>query len=128
MRLATRSALIATTLAIAATTAANASAGTGVQQTGPWAEPVGVYSAAPAPSRGPLAGPWAGPLGVYTPVPHPASHGSAKPSPPIVRDSAPSNSFDYADAAIGAGGMAGLVLLGAAATLTVRRRGQLRRT
>jgi hypothetical protein len=87
MRLATRSGLIATSLAIAAIAAPNASAGSGVQASTP--------------------GPWGGPM---------------SSGPTIVRETAPSSGFSYGDAAIGAGVMAGLTLLGAAATLTIRRR------
>jgi LPXTG-motif cell wall-anchored protein len=45
-----------------------------------------------------------------------------------VRVTTPNNGFDYGDAGIGAAAMAGLALLGAAATLAIRRRSQLRRT
>jgi hypothetical protein len=93
MRLATRSGLIATSLAIAAIAAPNASAGSGVQTSTP--------------------GPWGGPM-------------SSGPSLTIVRGTAPTTGFDYGDAAIGAGVTAGLTLLGAAGTVTVRRRTQLR--
>ena len=91
MRLATRSGLITTSLAIAAIAAPNASAGSGVQTS--------------TPDRG-------------------ADRMSSGPT--IVRGTAPSSGFDYGDAAIGAGVMAGLTLLGAAATLTIRRRSQVR--
>jgi hypothetical protein len=46
-------------------------------------------------------------------------------STPVVSATSSSHGFQYDDAAIGAGVMAGLVLLGIAGTLTVRRRGQL---
>jgi hypothetical protein len=49
-----------------------------------------------------------------------------KSTPTIVRVTAPSNGFDYGDAAVGAGVMAGLTLLGTAGALTIRRRTQLR--
>jgi hypothetical protein len=87
MRLATRSGLITTSLAIAAISAPNASAGSGVQASTP----------------GPVGGPMSS-------------------GPTIVVRTVPSSRFDYGDAAIGAGVMAGLTLLGAAGTLTVRRR------
>ena len=93
MRLATRSGLIATSLAIAAIAAPNANAGSGEQASTP--------------------GPWGGPM-------------SSGPSLLIVRGTAPSSGFDYGDAAIGAGVMAGVTLLGAAGTLTIRQRSQVR--
>jgi hypothetical protein len=93
MRLATRSGLITTSLAIAAIAAPNATAGSGVQVSTP--------------------GPWGGPM-------------SSGPSLMIVRGTAPSSGFDYGDAAIGAGVMAGVTLLGAAGTVTIRRRSQVR--
>jgi hypothetical protein len=91
MRLATRSGLIATSLAIAAIAAPNASAGSGMQTSTP--------------------GPWGGPM---------------SSGPTILVRTAPSSGFDYGDAAIGAGVMAGATLLGAAGTLTIRRRSQVR--
>jgi hypothetical protein len=54
------------------------------------------------------------------------SHPASTPSFHTLTSGAPSSSFDYADAAIGAGAMAGLVLLGTAGTLVVRRHGHLR--
>jgi hypothetical protein len=104
MRLATRSGLIATTLAIGAIAAPNAQAG-GLFSTGP--DPKGADQQE-AQSF----------LQIYS---HPASASFATPT-----SGAPNSGFDYGDAAIGAGGMAGLVLLGTAGTLVVRRRGQLR--
>jgi hypothetical protein len=47
-------------------------------------------------------------------------------STPVVRATSGSHGFQFDDAAIGAGTMAGLVLLGTAGALAVRRRGQLR--
>ena len=92
MRLATRSGLITTSLAIVAIAAPNASAGSGVQRSIP-----GQYG-------GPMS---SGPL-------------------VVVRHDTPSSGFDYGDAAVGAGVMAGVTLLGAAGTLTIRRRSQVR--
>ena len=43
-----------------------------------------------------------------------------------VASTTPSPGFQYGDAAVGAGTIAGLALLGTAGTLAVRRRGQLR--
>jgi hypothetical protein len=56
-------------------------------------------------------GPWGGPM---------------SSGPTSVRGTAPSRGFDYGDAAIGAGVMAGVTLLGAAGTVTIRRRSQVR--
>jgi hypothetical protein len=120
MRFARRTGLIATSLAVAAIAAPAASAGQGGQSSNisPWAGPLAFQqSQTPASTPEPLAGPLAF---------QPGTSGSVKVPPTIVRVPAPSAGFDYADAAVGAGVIAGLTLLGAAGTLTVRRRGQLR--
>lgn len=102
MRLATRSGLITTSLVVAAIAAPTASAGTGAQPSG--------------------LSPWAGPLALAH-----GTSGSVKAPPPIVRVTAPSDGFDYGDAAVGAGIVGGIALLtGAGGGLTVRRRSQLR--
>ncbi len=114
MRLTTPSGLIATSFAVAAIAAPNASAGSGVQASnpGPWGGPM---SSGPTIVRG-----TAGAQASIPTVGGPMSSG-----PTIVRGTAPSSGFDYGDAAIGAGVMAGLTLLGAAGTLTIRRRIQV---
>ena len=80
MRLATRSGLITTSLAIAAIAAPNASAGSGMQTS----------------TLGPVGGPMSS-------------------GPTILVRTVPSSGFDYGDAAIGAGVLAGVTLLGAPA-------------
>ncbi len=139
MRFARRTGLIATSLAVAAIAAPAASAGSGAQQSTPraWAGPLAFQQ---SPARVPTPEAWAGPLAFQqsqapasTPEAlagplafQPGGYGAVKVPPTIVRVSAPSAGFDYADAAVGAGVIAGLTLLGAAGTLTIRRRGQLR--
>ena len=103
MRLATRSGMIATTLAISAIAAPNAQAG--------------LFSNGPDP-KGAAQQEAQSFLRIYSdtdsnPVPAPTS-------------GAPSDGFNYGDAAVGAGVIAGLALLGTAGTLTVRRRNELR--
>jgi hypothetical protein len=114
MRLATRSGLIATSLAIAAIAAPNASAGSGVQATTPTVG--GPMSSGPTIVRGIS--------GVQASTPTVGGPMSAGPTV-VVRGTAASSGFHYGDAAIGAGVMAGLTLLGAASTLTIRRRIQV---
>jgi hypothetical protein len=126
MRLAIRSGLIATALAIAVVAAPAASAGTGAGQTSisPWAGPLALQrspATTQSPTPTPTISPWAGPLALA----HETS-GSVKVPPIVVHVSAPSNGFHYGDAAVGAGVIAGLTLLGVAGALTVRRRGELR--
>jgi hypothetical protein len=117
MRLVSRTGLIATSFAVAAIAVPSASANPSAQLS-PWAGPLAFASSqAPPSTPGPLAGPLAFQGG---------SSGSVKVTPTVVRVTEPSNSFDYGDAAVGAGVMAGLTLLGAAGALTVRRRGALR--
>lgn len=52
----------------------------------------------------------------------------ASPATRVVSTTQGSPGFQYDDAAIGAGVMFGLVLLGTAGTFSVRRRGRLRHT
>jgi hypothetical protein len=58
------------------------------------------------------------------PVQVPGKHGLAPRYPIAPSVNEPSDGFDYGDAAVGAGIAAAIVLLAAAATLTVRRRHQ----
>ena len=105
MRLASRTGLIATTLAIAAIAASNAQAG--------------LFSSGPDP-KGAAQQEAQSFLRIY-------SHTDSNPVPVAAPTSgAPSNGFDYGDAAVGTGVIAGLALLGTAGTLAIRRRGQLR--
>ena len=105
MRLATRSGLIATTLAIGAI--ATPSAQAGLFSNGPDPQGAGQQEAQSL-------------LRIY-------SHTNSNPAPvQVPASSTPSNGFDYGDAAIGAGVTGGLVLLAAAGGLTVRRRSQVR--
>ena len=105
MRLVSRSGLIATTLATAAIAAPNAEAG--------------LFSSGPDP-QGAAQQEAQGFLRIYS---H-AADGTAPVQAPS--SSTSSNGFNYGDAAVGAGVIGGLVLLGTGGTLAVRRRAQLR--
>ena len=99
MRLATRSGLIATTLAIGAIAAPNAQAG--LFSNGPDPQGAGRQEAQSF-------------LRIYS---HTNSNPATVQAPAI---SSPSNGFDYGDAAVGAGIVGGIALLTAAGGLTVR--------
>jgi hypothetical protein len=107
MRLATRSRLIATALAIGAIAAPNAQAG-GLFSTGHDPKCAAQQEAQSF-------------LRIYS---HPAS----TPSDPTSTSAATTNGFDYGDAGVGAGVVGGIALLAAAGGLTVRRRNQVRRS
>ena len=105
MRLATRSGMIATTLAIGAIAAPNAQAG--------------LFSNGPDP-KGAAQQEAQSFLRIY-------SHSNSNPVPAATPTSgAPTNGFDYGDAALGAGIAGGVALMIGAGTLGARRRSQLR--
>jgi hypothetical protein len=106
MRLATRSGLITTALAIGAIAAPNAQAG-------------GLFSTGPDPKGADQQEAQA-----FESLYHATSGNRAAFSTPT--SGARSDGFDYGDAAVGAGVVGGIALLTAAGGLTVRRRGQLR--
>ena len=115
MRLATRSRMIATVLAIGAILAPNAQAG--LFSTG--ADPKGAGQQEAQGFLRIYSRPDKSIIRVTTPGIAPQA---------VVRITTPPNGFDWGDAGIGAGVMAGLTLLGAAGAVTVRRRHALRHT
>ena len=115
MRRTTRSGLIATVLAIGAIAAPTAQA-SGLLSG--WHAPGGPEGSGPtitATAQQPPGGPGGSGPTLRT--------AAAQQSPSTV----PTNGFDYADAAVGAGVAGGVALLVTGGTLSVRRRSQLRR-
>ena len=100
MRLPTRSGLIATSLAIGAIAAPSA-------QASGWRPPEG-------------------PGGTGPTLTNAFQQSASTASTPSTASTVPSNGFDYADAAIGAGVAGGIALLITGGTLGARRRSQLR--
>ena len=126
MRVVSRSGLIATALAVGAIAVPNATAGQSAQASrpSPLAGPLALQqSPAPTPRPAPASSlwPWAGPLALQ-----PGGQGSITPRPTILPATPPSTGFDYGDAAVGAGVMAGLTIVVTAGALTIRRRGLVR--
>jgi hypothetical protein len=107
MRLASRSGLIATTLAIGAIAAPNAQAG-------------GLFSTGPDP-KGADQQEAQNFMQLYH---HPSVVNQVPSATPT--GAASGNSFDYGDATIGAGVVGGIALLTVAGGMTVRRRNQVR--
>jgi hypothetical protein len=137
MRLATRRGLIATTLAIAAIAAPNAQAGglfsTGHDPNGAaqqeaqgfmriYSHPASTPSVVAAPDKAAVSRDLASMSAAFDRIAQVNGANIASSATPAVSTVSPE--FHYGDAAIGAGVMAGLILLGTAGTVAVRRRTQ----